>query len=163
MGIKNFQVVSWLAMAFAALPVLADESGTSLTYGILENGHVTIAINDAGGRRVRNLFADVEQKKGTHTGHWGGLDDAGQVVPPGEYRWVGLVRGALHAVYRGQFSQGNPPWLYGKTGGWLADHYCPARWSATRTTCLSDRASRNGDTGWCAAISMARRCGEFAG
>ena len=85
-------------MAFAAFPVLADEAGTSLTYAIPENGHVTIAINDAGGRRIRNLFADVEQNKGTHTAQWDGLDDAGQVVPPGEYRWVGLVRGSLHAV-----------------------------------------------------------------
>jgi len=123
---QNFQVVSWLAMAFAAFPVLADEAGTSLTYAIPENGHVTIAINDAGGKRIRNLFADIEQKKGTHTAQWDGRDDAGQVAPPGEYRWVGLVRGSLHAVYRGQFSHGNPPWLYGKTGGWLADHYCPS-------------------------------------
>ena len=45
-----------------------------------------------------------------------------EAAPPGEYHWVGLHRADLHAVYRGSFQSGTPPWLYDKTGGWTADH-----------------------------------------
>jgi hypothetical protein len=72
--------------------------------------------------RVRNLFADVPFKQGTHTVEWDGRDDKDAKVPAGEYQWRGLLRGDLHAVYQGSFQYGTPPWVYGKTGGWTADH-----------------------------------------
>jgi hypothetical protein len=102
--------------SFAAVPI---------TYDAPRNGQVTVVVNDATGRRVRNLTADVAVTKGIQRIDWDGLDDDGNMVPPGEYHWQGLLRGDLHLVYRGQFTPGNPPWDYGKTGGWLADHYPP--------------------------------------
>ncbi len=97
-----------------------------ITYDAPGDGHLTIVVNDATGRRVRNLTADVPVAKGTNQIDWDGLDDDGNMVPPGEYQWQGLMRGDLHLVYRGRFTPGSPPWYYGKTGGWLADHSPPS-------------------------------------
>ena len=46
------------------------------------DGKVTLAINDANGRRVRNLIATVDQPAGKRTEPWDGRDDAGNLVAP---------------------------------------------------------------------------------
>ena len=89
-------------------------------------GHATLAINDSNGIRVRNLLADLPFSNGVHTVEWDGRDDAGNLLPPGDYRWTGLYRDAIHAVYQGSFQHGTPPWKYGETGGWVADHSAPS-------------------------------------
>lgn len=111
-----------------------NKKGVSITYEALDDGHVTIAVNDADGRRVRNLVADFEVKKGSHELAWDGRSDDGSLAPPGEYKWTGLIRGKLDVLYRGTWQEGNPPWLYGRTGGWLSDHYPPCA-----VACLADR------------------------
>ena len=97
-----------------------------ITYQAPRDGHLTLVVNDASGRRVRNLTADVPVEKGSHRIDWDGLDDDGNMVPPGDYHWQGLTRGDLHLVYRGRFTPGTPPWSSGKTGHWLADHHPPS-------------------------------------
>jgi hypothetical protein len=87
-----------------------------------KEGYLTLAINRADGVRVRNLVGAEKKAAGKQTIAWDGLDDDGRLLPPGKYHWVGLLRGELHAVYRGAFSHGNPPWFAGSTGGWGPDH-----------------------------------------
>jgi hypothetical protein len=98
------------------------DSGSWIDVDVPPGAHVTIAINDANGHRVRNLVADVPSSGGTRRFVWDGLDDEGRALPAGEYRWVGLTRGDLHVVYRGAFTHGSPPWPHGTSGGWGADH-----------------------------------------
>lgn len=105
-----------------SIPLLADAPANSISFEMPEDGWATVAINDAAGKRVRNLFGDLPFKAGTHTVEWDGRDDAGKSAEPGEYRWTGLWRGDVAAIYRGSFQHGNPPWLYGTTGGWTGDH-----------------------------------------
>lgn len=100
----------------------ADAPPNSITFVLPQDGWATIAVNDAGGKRVRNLFGDMPFAAGTHSVEWDGRDDAGKPVAPGEYRWTGLHRGDIAALYRGSFQHGTPPWLYGTTGGWAGDH-----------------------------------------
>jgi hypothetical protein len=107
-----------------------------IAFSIPHDAHVTIAIDDNAGVRVRNLFADVPFKQGTHAVEWDGRNDKDEKVPAGEYRWKGLFRGDLHAVYQGAFQYGNPPWVYGKTGGWTADHSYAAAVVAVRDAVL---------------------------
>lgn len=54
------------------------------------DGMATVAIDDAQGRRVRNLIGGQAYAKGAHEVTWDGCDDAGNPVPPGEYRWRSL-------------------------------------------------------------------------
>lgn len=91
----------------------------------------TVAIDDAAGRRVRNLVGGADPalyENSRRLGHfvrWDGLDDAGRPVPAGDYRVRTLALGrALHGVYeRCFYNPGTPPWSTADhTGAWAADH-----------------------------------------
>lgn len=99
-----------------------------IRYTLPSDGYITIAINDAKGRRIRNLIANAFRRRGENVDWWDGLDDNGNLVSPGEYRAACVWRGELGLRY--QFSvywSGKTPWLLPDgTGGWLSDH-CPPR------------------------------------
>ena len=100
----------------------------------------TVAINDAAGKRVRNLGGDLlpeeyaDPQAGTAADGskrvvvpWDGLDDNGRLVPPGEYKVVGLAHEGLGAEYQMCFyNPGTPPWdTRNGSGAWGADHSAP--------------------------------------
>ena len=98
----------------------------------------TVAINDAAGRRVRNLAGDFvpedclvadEPDGRTVEVKWDCLDDSGRLVEPGTYRTVGLTHEGLAAEYEMCFyNPGTPPWQTADgSGSWGADHGAPVR------------------------------------
>ncbi|MFA4030233.1 MAG: hypothetical protein GDYSWBUE_001857 [Candidatus Fervidibacterota bacterium] len=99
-----------------------------IRYALPKDGYVTIAINDAHGKRLRNLIAHSFRRKGENVDWWDGTDDNGRLVSPGKYEATIIWRGELNLRY--QFSvywSGKTPWLLPDgTGGWLSDH-CPPR------------------------------------
>ena len=101
-------------------------------------GRFTLAINDAQGRRVRNLAGDFEpaaylvKEDGDERiveVLWDCLDDHGRLVAPGTYRTVGLTHEGLAAEYeRCFYNPGTPPWETADgRGAWGADHGAPLR------------------------------------
>ncbi len=126
-----------------------DDSNTHppipLTFNLPEPGFVTIVLEDAKGKRVKNLIGDTYFKAGNNTVYWDGLDESGRIDGPyaGIYKMVGkpvepgkyTVRGLYHKQFDLKYefsvnSPGTPPWLTGShwsggTGGWLADHTAP--------------------------------------
>lgn len=109
----------------AAAGALPGSASGLVSFTMPAAGHATLAIDTTNGIRVRNLVSDLPFAAGPQSVEWDGRDDDGALVAPGQYRWTGLTRGDLHAVYRGAFQYGDPPWLYGKTGGWTSDHCYP--------------------------------------
>ncbi|HEX4405902.1 MAG TPA: hypothetical protein VH560_13790, partial [Polyangia bacterium] len=110
-------------------------------------GFATLVIEDAAGRRVRNLVGDTWFAAGAQVAWWDGLDESGRAmgpfaginktvgapVAPGRYRVRGLVHGPIGLHYELSVnSPGTPPWFTGSThgersaGGWMADHSSPA-------------------------------------
>ena len=95
---------------------------------------LTVAVDDAAGRRVRNLVggADVElytvsaaDGKRKIRVMWDGLDDEGNTVAAGSYTARPLVLGKpLHGTYeRCFYNPGTPPWgTTDGSGAWGADH-----------------------------------------
>lgn len=71
------------------------------------DGKATIVIDDAQGRRIRNLIAGRSMGQGTHRIVWDGRDDDGQVAPPGTYQWRGIAHPGLAMEYL--FSYANGP------------------------------------------------------
>lgn len=100
----------------------------------------TVVIENADGRRVRNLGAQlnaelysiaVKDSQRTVEVKWDGLDDAGKPVAPGEYGVRGLSQFGLGADYvMSFFNPGTPPWDTRGSGGWGADHTVPSRVAA---------------------------------
>ncbi|MFG0248979.1 MAG: sugar-binding protein, partial [Phycisphaeraceae bacterium JB051] len=98
----------------------------------------TIAINDANGKRVRNLAGDMDVQEYTVAttdttrtieAKWDLLDDKGMMVKPGQYQAIGLTQDGLNAEYEMCFyNPGTPPWdVQAGTGAWGADHCAPLR------------------------------------
>ena len=71
---------------------------------------MTLAIEKPDGTRVKNLLCDYPRKAGRNTDYWDGTDDAGHLVPPGDYRVRGLCRGEFDVLYAFAYGDpGNPP------------------------------------------------------
>lgn len=108
-----------------------EPSPLTVGYAMPYDGTVALAIDDAEGRRVRNLIADVRRSAGEQAEPWDGRDEAGNLVPPGTYTVKGIARQPLHLTYRGTVNvSGNPPWNISNhnqhgPGGWLSDHTPP--------------------------------------
>jgi len=133
--------------SFGALPAVsqvasAEEAtsrgaGCEVAYRLEQPGYVTLAIDDASGRRVRNLVSCGWREAGRQADWWDGLDDTGKPMPKGGYRWKGIVHRGIGSYFIGAFnSPGDPPWVTAQTpaqrgirvggsGGWLSDHERP--------------------------------------
>jgi hypothetical protein len=98
-----------------------------ISYDLPEDARVTVAINDADGKRIRNLVPALPRTKGRVTEHWDGRDDAGNPVPPQKYNWKAIYHPPLHANYAMSFANpGNPSWdTPDGRGAFYADHSAP--------------------------------------
>lgn len=114
-----------------------------ITFTLKEPGVVTLVIDDADGKRVRNLVSETPFPAGENTAWWDGLDDLGrdrdaaahaiyhipgQFVKPGSYKVHGLTRKEIDLKYEMTvYHSGTPPWpTADRSGGWLADHSPPS-------------------------------------
>jgi WD40 repeat protein len=98
-----------------------------ITYDLPEDARVTLAIDDADGKRVRNLVPSLARTKGSNTEHWDGLDDKGLPVPPGKYNFKALYHHGIHVNYAMSFANpGNPTWdTADGRGAFYGDHSAP--------------------------------------
>jgi hypothetical protein len=115
-------------------PVADQPPPFRIPYQVAEDGMVTMVVNDAAGRRVKNLFARQAKPKGVFEFAWDLKDEVGNFVAPGAYRWTGLCWPEFRVRYETtvypnvlQHAPENSPWLNGSegSGGWLADHTQP--------------------------------------
>lgn len=122
-GKLNLPTPPWELAAAGEKP----EGPVAIAYTLAKDQRVTLAIDDASGRRVRNLLPAAERKAGANTDLWDCLDDEGKLVAPGKYTVKGLSHDGLHLAYEGSFaSPGDPPWntADGK-GAYYGDHTPP--------------------------------------
>lgn len=82
-----------------------------IAYELPDDRDVTIAVDDAAGRRVRNLFGQFPRAKGANTDYWDGLDDGGNPLPPGDYT-VRIVdhRPIQVKLLNSVYNAATPPW-----------------------------------------------------
>ena len=106
-------------------------------------GYVSLVIDDAQGRRVRNLISETYYPKaGANVAWWDGQDDLGRdsdaahhglyhvpgrFVAPGAYTVHGLVHPEIGLAYEfSVYNAGHPAWeTQDRTGGWLTNHTPP--------------------------------------
>ncbi|HUS57013.1 MAG TPA: hypothetical protein VM141_00035 [Planctomycetota bacterium] len=95
------------------------------------SGDAALVIEDANGRRVRNLFAQTLRAEGQANEAWDLKDEAGNYVAPGQYAWKTIAGPQLALEYGitpypnlQNFFPERMPWLIGHAGehGWLSDH-----------------------------------------
>ena len=106
-------------------------------------GFVTLVIEDAQGKRVRNLVSEQHFPAGENETWWDCMDDfgrdaeaarhglyhvTGQFVSAGEYHVRGLFHKGIGLSYEfSVYTGGNPAWeTADKSGGWLTNHTPPS-------------------------------------
>ena len=147
----------WLGELMALLPLGDADLKTALPpavkteqphppiavrFKLPEPGYVTLVIEDAAGKRVRNLVSETHFPAGENVAWWDGTDDLGrdrdaakhglyhipeQPVAPGAYRVRGLFHKGMELRYEFSiYNSGNPAWeTVDKSGGWLTNHTPP--------------------------------------
>ena len=145
----------WLdeVMAFAALgaaplapldPPLAaaEHPPIAVPFHLDQAGLVTLVIDGADGRRVRNLVSATPYPAGDNTAWWDGMDDLGrdpeaarhglysvpgQFVAPGTYTARGVTLKPLDLRFEfSPYNPGTPSWTTGNgPGGWTTNHTPP--------------------------------------
>ncbi|HPD14813.1 MAG TPA: hypothetical protein PLE19_07680 [Planctomycetota bacterium] len=106
-----------------------------IAYTLAEDRRLTMVVNDAQGRRVRNIVARAARSKGPGAESWDLRDERGNFVAPGTYEWKAIAYPPLELRYQmtpypniEAHHPENSPWLNGASGpgGWLADHTPPS-------------------------------------
>ena len=130
------------ALSLLSIAQAADEPKppVPITFKLDKPGRVTLVIEDAAGKRVRNLIADTPFEAGAHTVYWDAFSGAdthfhkqpGSLVGPGAYTVRGLVHDGLKLTYQiPVYNPGSPPWSIResetglRSGRWLSDHNDP--------------------------------------
>ncbi len=105
-----------------------------LPYEMPFDGFATLVIENEKGERIRNLIGMAPRRKGPQSDLWDCLDEAGKLVPPGNFRFRGLVHQGINPTYEATYgTPGNPPWdTADGTGAWLSDHCAPRAVAASK-------------------------------
>ena len=105
----------------------ATQGPVDISYKLPKAAHVTLAIDNKDGQRVRNLISSLSRKAGKNVEKWDGLDDEGKSVPPGDYTFKVLYHDGIHVNYVMSFaSPGNPGWPTADgRGAFYGDHTAP--------------------------------------
>jgi len=87
----------WLPIDLLEVERLAADRAVEIAIDFAQplDGKATIAIDDADGKRIRNLISAHPLGQGRHRIVWDGLDEDGNVVPPGAYRWRSISHPGL--------------------------------------------------------------------
>ena len=98
-----------------------------IKYDLPDDREVTIAIDNAKGVRVRNLFGQYPRQAGSVTDLWDGLDDNGKPLPPGTYTAQVLDHKPISLrFFNSLYNAGTPPWATDSGRKiWGADHGHP--------------------------------------
>jgi hypothetical protein len=93
------------------------------------SGDTAVVVEDSSGRRIRNLFAQLERKEGHLDEPWDLKDEEGGYVAPGKYRIRFTVGPKPELIYQmtpypnvENHSPESTPWVRGPKDGWLANH-----------------------------------------
>jgi len=135
-------------LSLAAAPAFTSaahgaERGIPIRFHLAKPGNVTLVIEDADGKRVRNLVSDTPFPAGDNVAWWDGTDDLARdteaarhglyqiparFVAPGRYRVRGITHRPVHLRYEfAVYTNGRPAWeTEDGRGGWLANHTPPS-------------------------------------
>jgi len=158
--------ISIFALALATRLCSGEESHPPIPihFKLDAPGFVTLVIDDASGKCVRNLISETLFAAGENVTYWDGLDDLGRdteaakaaiffvpgkVVSPGRYTVRGLFRPELNLRYElTPYTHGRVPWkTKDRSSEWIANHSPPSAVLFVPEDVAPKRAGRNAPGG----------------
>lgn len=132
MKFSHLIILAVLALVSETQAKAADSLNLPVIFELERASTVTVVIEDAAGKRVRNLAAAVRLSPGKNLLSWDGYDDGelqkdGSTLRhralPGKYRARGITSEGVRLIYEFPVnSPGTPPWFTKeRDGAWLAD------------------------------------------
>jgi hypothetical protein len=120
----------------------------AFNYDLPRAGHTSIALTDEREQMVRHVVADAARTAGPQEERWDGLDELGHPLPPGRYRWRGIVHDPITTRHvLSVHNSGVPSWATADgTGAWGSDHGRPTTVCAVGEHLLL--AWDGGEAGW---------------
>ncbi|MFA6960514.1 MAG: FlgD immunoglobulin-like domain containing protein [Opitutaceae bacterium] len=105
----------------------AESGGVPIKLTLEKPAKVSLNIVDASGAVLREITGGELRAAGEQVWRWDGLDQWGEPLAPGSYRWAAYLSPGLKAKWMGSVgSSGNPPYpTEDGRGGWGADHGDP--------------------------------------
>ncbi|MGD0090453.1 MAG: FlgD immunoglobulin-like domain containing protein, partial [Planctomycetota bacterium] len=112
----------WLPLNLVehALAVADRKNRIQIAFEQPQDGKATLVVADEQGNRLRNLAAGQPFAKGAQKLEWDGLDERGNVVKPGAYRWRAVHHPGIKPQYL--MSYGNGDNEEKDLGGWGPNH-----------------------------------------
>ena len=112
-----------------AMPAPDERPPFSIDCEVPVGGDAALVVNDTSGRRVRNLFAQVDRPPGKAAERWDLKNEDGRYVAPGTYQWKLIAGPAPELLYEmtplpnvEMHSPDSRPWNGRPQDGWLANH-----------------------------------------
>lgn len=117
----------WAPAGLYAREAGGEPTPIELAFETPRAGHVTVTLFDEQNRIVRTVVAGERRDAGRQVAAWDGLDDWGEPIQPGTYRWAGIVRDPIATRWvMSVHNAGQPPYPTDDgTGGWGGDHGWP--------------------------------------
>ena len=122
----NFENWAAFSMADHLAARRLREGGIRFPFTQPIDGKASIVIEDADGRRVRNLVSGHPFDAGGHEIEWDGLDENGRLAAPGDYTWRAISHpGVKPEMLMWFYNPGATPWITSPASSWLSDHSNP--------------------------------------
>lgn len=123
-----------------------------LAYTLPKDGgerDVTLAIDDASGKRVRNLIGQYPRQPGANRELWDGLDDNGKPLPAGTYTVTVVDHQPVEVKFvNSVYNAGTPPWPTEEGRKlWGANHGHPTTVATRKDVLLAGFTGVEGATG----------------
>ena len=109
-------------------PAILPAAPLRIQYPMPMDGFIAIDVHEKkSGKLVRRIISETARDNGPGWEPWDLRDEAGNLVPPGDYVWKGIARPPFKLTYEmTAYNAGIPAWWApepGKGGGgWMADH-----------------------------------------
>lgn len=126
-GRLNLPEPAYMVAYRKAMAGETPQGPVEIAYNLPKDARTSLVIDDATGKRIRNLVPALPRAKGRNVEKWDGLDDNGKPVPPGQYLYKAIYHDGIRANYVMSFANpGSPTWgTPDNRGAFYGDHSAP--------------------------------------
>ena len=105
------RAADWAPLDLRAVEQLLSDRRAAITIPLIQpmDGKYSLVIEDQAGKRIRNLAGGLPAAKGPLNVAWDGMDEDGQLVPVGTYKWRSIHHPGIVPEFAMHFANADEP------------------------------------------------------